>query len=281
MGSQSRIRAHSFVELKLMGACCGNDSEPVSKSIAQSKTSSTTQSIGLAGNDDEKTLNSEKKALHSRRNTSSKGITRLTMKFPHIRYSFKECKKVFVGNGDSERESVPLSEIKPLLISLGANESQLTEDEIARIVDIANLDGDDNIDFKEFLIAAAIGCFLKDVDNENNKNMDDNFLKIRKGFLVAKEAFSYIDEDGSGEIDFDELKQAFSSMKYNDDLIEERFKELDFDGDKNIEFPEFVWGITAWVGMGNGDDDETYDDEYINTEANRVSIDATNTNIEP
>merc|ERR1712228_294162 len=278
---ESRIRAHSFVELKLMGACCGNDSEPVSKSIAQSKTSSTTQSIGLAGNDDEKTLNSEKKALHSRRNTSSKGITRLTMKFPHIRYSFKECKKVFVGNGDSERESVPLSEIKPLLISLGANESQLTEDEIARIVDIANLDGDDNIDFKEFLIAAAIGCFLKDVDNEN-KNMDDNFLKIRKGFLVAKEAFSYIDEDGSGEIDFDELKQAFSSMKYNDDLIEQRFKELDFDGDKNIEFPEFVWGITAWVGMDDDDalDIDNFEDEDVNTEANRVSID-NSTNYEP
>lgn len=262
----------------LASMCCGaedNDQKQMGHSIEQSATQSTTQSINLAG---DRKKSSDKS--HSRRNTSSKGITRLTMKFPHIRYSFKECKKVFVGNGDSERESVPLSEIKPLLISLGANESQLTEDEIARIVDIANLDGDDNIDFKEFLIAAAIGCFLKDVDNEN-KNMDDNFLKIRKGFLVAKEAFSYIDEDGSGEIDFDELKQAFSSMKYNDDLIEERFKELDFDGDKNIEFPEFVWGITAWVGMGNGDDDETYDDEDINTEANRVSIDATNTNIEP
>merc|ERR1712228_424733 len=122
----------------------------------------------------------------------------------------------------------------------------------ARIVDIANLDGDDNIDFKEF--------------------------------LVAKEAFSYIDEDGSGEIDFDELKQAFSSMKYNDDLIEQRFKELDFDGDKNIEFPEFVWGITAWVGMDDDDalDIDNFEDEDVNTEANRVSIDNTNTsNMEP
>merc|ERR1712154_375546 len=150
------------------------------------------------------------------------------------------------------------------------DESQLSEDEIARIIKIANLDGDDQIDFKEFLIAAAIGCFLKE---DEPSNADAHFLKIRKGFLVAKEAFSYIDEDGSGEIDFDELKQAFSSMKYNDDLIEERFKELDFDGDKNIEFPEFVWGITAWVGMGDKDfEDEEFEDEDANTEMNRVSI---------
>ena len=251
-----------------MGSCCGNDSD--SKPISQSKSSPTTQSIGLSGTDDEKSQNSEKKALHSRRNTSSKGITRLTMKFPHIRYSFKECKKVFNGGSDSERESVPLSEVKPLLISLGADESQLSDDEIARIVATANLDGDDNIDFKEFLIAAAIGCFLK---AENEANSDPNFAKIRKGFLVAKEAFSFIDEDGSGEIDFDELKMAFSSMKYNDDLIEERFKELDFDGDKTIEFPEFVWGIAAWVGMDEDDSFDNFDDEDVNTEANRVSID--------
>merc|ERR1712154_250960 len=185
--------------------------------------------------------------------------------------SFGECKKVF-----GKREEVPLSEVKPLLISLGADESELTADEISRITATANLDGDDNIDFKEFLIAAAIGCFLKE---ENEANGDEKFAKIRKGFLVAKEAFSFIDEDGSGEIDFDELKMAFSSMKYNDDLIEQRFKELDFDGDKAIEFPEFVWGITAWVGMDDDDNFDEYGDEDANTEANRVSMDATHTDL--
>ncbi len=34
-----------------------------------------------------------------------------------------------------------------------------------------------------------------------------------------------------------------------DDLIMERLRELDFNGDKSIEFPEFVWGLSAWVGM--------------------------------
>ena len=66
----------------------------------------------------------------------------------------------------------------------------------------------------------------------------------------------------------------------------ERLKELDFNGDKTIEFPEFVWGITAWVGMdpdGDDIDENMFDDE--NTEANtgdaqspkhRLSIDNEN-----
>ena len=113
------------------------------------------------------------------------------------------------------------------------------------------------MDFKEFLIAVAVGCFLKADPSQENAY----FLRIRKGFEAVQLAFGKIDKDGSGEIDFVELKEAFLAMK-EDELVEERLKELDFNGDKNIEFPEFVWGLCAWVGMDEGDDDEMgLDDE--------------------
>eukprot|EP00483_Globobulimina_turgida_P001631 UN01633 len=197
-------------------------------------------------------------------------MTRLTMKFPHIRYSFKECKKVFKSCAGS-RDFITKNEVKPLLIELGASPSELTDEEITRIINTANLDGDENIDFKEFLIAAAIGCFLNE-HNIDHQQQSENFKKIRTGFLVAKEAFDFIDVDASGEIDFEELKHAFSAMK-SDDLINERLKELDFNGDKSIEFPEFVWGITAWVGMDPDGDDINEDDfDDANTEANTGAV---------
>eukprot|EP01083_Nonionella_stella_P014839 41547_1 len=251
-----------------MGACCpsGNDNNgETTQSIEQSKTQ--TQSINI---NDKKSKNSTKDK-HSRRNTSTKGMTRLTMKFPHIRYSFKECKKVFKSCTGSSRDCITKNEVKPLLVKLGASEMELTDNEITRIIETANLDGDNNIDFKEFLIAAAVGCFLNE-HNINHEIQSDEFKKIRKGFLVAKEAFDFIDNDGSGEIDFEELKQAFSAMKH-DDLIVERLKELDFNGDKTIEFPEFVWGITAWVGMDPDDEDvdeDVFDD--VNTELNKHNV---------
>ena len=76
-----------------------------------------------------------------------------------------------------------------------------------------------------------------------------------------KNAFDQIDTDGSGEIEFEELKTAFLSMK-NDDLLHERLKELDFNGDKTIAFSEFIYGFSAWVGMDNDfNDEESYDHE--------------------
>jgi len=112
------------------------------------------------------------------------------------------------------------------------------------------------------LIAAAVGCFLKhETDGQSNE-----FLTIRKGFEVAQEAFNKIDRDGSGRIDFEELQAAFLAMK-QDDLIYERLRELDFNGDKTIEFPEFVWGISAWVGMDDSDQNDDITERNSQTNA--------------
>jgi len=244
-----------------MGAsCCGVEREDgnhlqVVQSIETTKSDSTTQSIGLSNEAGTKSPNDQPK--HSRRHTSTKGMTRLTMKFPHIRYSFRACKRVF---DEAQQEKVNTAEVRPLLVKLGASVSILDDAEIERIVKTANLDNDDGIDFREFLIAAAIGCFLHDQIDFTAQS--EEFQKVRKGFVVAKEAFDFIDTDKSGEIDFEELKTAFSAMKTDDETVQARFDELDFNKDKNIEFPEFVYGITVWVGMDeNGDMDEDFADE--------------------
>ena len=180
----------------------------------------------------------------------------IAIKFPHIKQSFIACRGVFDKHSNALPDSpdtkfVYKTDVKKLLIELGGRESDLTDEEVDRIIKTANLDGDEKIDFKEFLIAAAVGCFLgHDVNGQSPE-----FLKIRRGFAVAQEAFNKIDKDGGGTIDFDELKTAFLAMK-QDDLILERLKELDFNGDKSVEFPEFVWGLSAWVGMDVDEDDE-------------------------
>ena len=67
------------------------------------------------------------------------------------------------------------------------------------------------------------------------------------------------DADGSGEIDFDELKEAFLTASQGGELAEARMKELDFNGDNDISLPEFIYGISSWVGMD--DDVEEHVDE--------------------
>jgi Ca2+-binding EF-hand superfamily protein len=186
-------------------------------------------------------------------------MTRLAMQFPHIRKSFRSCKQVFdICAG--ERGHISVNEVRPLLIQLGARDETLSDEEIERIVHTSDLSSDNQLDFREFLIAAAVGCFLRPMDEDSR--LSPEFVSNRKGFAVAREAFDAIDEDSSGEIDYEELKIAFLAMKHgsqDDELTQARLNELDFNGDRAIEFPEFVWGIIAWVGMdSDGDDDSEY-----------------------
>merc|ERR1719203_265275 len=126
--------------------CCPPDRqepEQVIQSIETTKTDSTTKSIGLSNESSAKSPDKQ----HARRHTATKGMTRLTMKFPHIRYSFRACKRVF---DEAQQDKVSTAEVRPLLVKLGASTEMLDDAEIERIVATANLDGDSGIDFREF-----------------------------------------------------------------------------------------------------------------------------------
>ncbi|ETO11379.1 hypothetical protein RFI_25996 [Reticulomyxa filosa] len=181
--------------------------------------------------------------------------------------SFRAIQEVFNKHA-GDQKWIPKSAVKPILIELGAKPEELTDEIINEIIKTSNLDGDEKIEFKEFLIACAVGLFLKN----SGENQSPQFQEIREGFLVVRQAFDKIDEDKSEEIDFEELRGAFLSMK-QDDLINERLKELDFNGDKTIEFPEFVYGMCAWVGMGGSDEDEIVDPEVLSPQLNNKFFD--------
>lgn len=57
-----------------------------------------------------------------------------------------------------------------------------------------------------------------------------------------RECFALIDEDGSGAIDVDEMRTAFSflGVAMSQKEVEEMFAEVDEDGSGEIEFDEFI-----------------------------------------
>ncbi|ETO23607.1 hypothetical protein RFI_13573 [Reticulomyxa filosa] len=184
-------------------------------------------------------------------------------------------KKIEVFNKHAEGEKwIAKTSVKKMLIELGANPEDLTESKVDEIIKVSNLGGNEKIEFREFLIACAVGLFLR----KGGEHHSTRFQEIREGFLVffekivVRHAFEQIDENKSEEIDFEELKSAFLSMR-EDDLIQERLKELDFNGDKTIEFPEFVYGMCAWVGMSGDDADDIEDPESLSPQVNNKNFD--------
>jgi len=248
-------------------------------------------------------------------------------------------------------DEISLDKLSEVLHAISGGRRHFTDEEVRALFKTADLDGNKTISFREFLIAVALGYFLKEQpeDEEKDKEHDDakqqadktdeeetrsleeemaagssvavdatekiseekpeghaadsrkpssdattdavsspavvassslpspsptlpassssvasasvpvpapllpasDFASIARGFRVIQKAFRDIDTDGSNSVDVSELKKALfaTSQTKDQSLLELRFKELDFDGDGDIYFPEFLYGFVSWVGF--------------------------------
>ena len=88
------------------------------------------------------------------------------------------------------------------------------------------------------------------------------FVEIQRGFRVVYRAFQDMDQDGSGGVDSEELKNALfaaTNLKNDKEILEMRFKELDFDASGEVDLAEFVYAMTSWVGLMDEEDGATDD----------------------
>jgi len=77
----------------------------------------------------------------------------------------------------------------------------------------------------------------------------------RKKYLTDKKlriAFDFFDKDGSGKIDFSELKQVMGNKKklVSDQVFMDIIKEVDEDGDMEVSFFEFSNMMEKLVKVG-------------------------------
>lgn len=85
-----------------------------------------------------------------------------------------------------------------------------------------DIDGNGAIDYTEFVMATM---------NENNIVTNDKL----------QQAFKMFDKDGSGSITADEIKEVLGfDSSINKKIIDDIIKEVDENGDGEIQFDEFV-----------------------------------------
>jgi len=78
--------------------------------------------------------------------------------------------------------------------------------------------------------------------------LNEKYDDIMLAFKVVRDMFLQIDVDKSGEITLEELQKAFTGLG-NAKLCQQRMKELDFNNDRLISYPEFCVGISVWAGF--------------------------------
>lgn len=166
-------------------------------------------------------------------------LSQLALKFPLIRHSAQILRVTFdkfkVG------DKVPNNQLGAALTYLVRRDAW-TEAQLNAIFTERSPSG---VAFKPFVVAVAAGFFLKEDVGD-----DENLQAIQTGFSVVQKIFAKIDDDNSGEVQLSELK-AVLGARDGDELLEKRMAELDVNGDGDVEFTEFLYGILSWVGLGD------------------------------
>ncbi|OMO87356.1 hypothetical protein CCACVL1_09112 [Corchorus capsularis] len=142
----------------------------------------------------------------------------------------KGLKQMFNNIDTDGSGTITLEELRAGLARLG---SKLTESEIKQLMDAADVDKSGTIDYIEFITATM---------HRHRLEIEDNIAK----------AFQYFDQDGSGFITRDELRQAMTEYGMGDEAtIDEIIEDVDTDKDGRINYDEFV----AMMKRGTQDGD--------------------------
>jgi calcium-dependent protein kinase len=100
------------------------------------------------------------------------------------------------------------------------------EEEVKKIMENADTDGNGYIDFTEFMKA--------NLDRTKHLCLDN-----------LKTAFQTFDQDGNGTISLDELKSTLQSDLESDFELRELIREVDLDGDGEISWKEFATALST------------------------------------
>jgi len=144
-------------------------------------------------------------------------------------------------NGDG---SLSVREISLLLDSMNLTPRNRNEqEELATLINTADEDGSDRIEFNEFQV------FCQRVEERLNRlRFEDELQQALAMEFTAAElrdmrwVFDSLDKDMSGNLDAAELCECFSLMGQNvkRDEFSVFFKDLDTDGDGELDFKEFL-----------------------------------------
>jgi Ca2+-binding EF-hand superfamily protein len=115
-----------------------------------------------------------------------------------------------------------LHELQEVMRKLGQNP---TDDELKEMISSVDVNGDNEIDFNEFL--SLMKSRISELDADPDKELRD--------------AFDVFDSDRSGFIDRKELKKLMKKLgqALSDEELDAMMEEVDANGDGEISFDEF------------------------------------------
>ncbi len=205
-----------------------------------------------------------------------RNLNSILMKFPHIKEGFEQMRGVFDTVDTDGSGDIDFQEWCDAMKNHGLT-IDMPEKHQLNVWREADVDGNNLIDFKEFVVVMAF-LYLMDYvaldENQSGRLTDSQHArtlhlheKVRTSIDLVVDAFLFFDKDGDGRIKKDEVMRGLdtsygvSGKKHgvghpSSGIWKKRFAEMDCDHSGSISLKEFIFAFENWVGLDEAEEDE-------------------------
>ncbi|KAJ4969579.1 hypothetical protein NE237_016280 [Protea cynaroides] len=205
---------------------------------------------------EKKTVEAIKHRGASGKNTF-RSINSIIMRFPQFREELKNIKSMFEQCDEDSNGILDHEELKKCLSKL---QLQVTEKEMEELVHSCDFDGNEGMQFNEFIVLFCLIYLLMEPSRSSQTTSKMGSPQLDATFDTIVQAFLFLDKNGDGKLNKNDMVKALNEgtpwEKSPAHITKTRFKEMDWDKKGRISFKEFIFALTNWVGIDSDDERE-------------------------
>ncbi|KAL0362985.1 UNVERIFIED_CONTAM: putative calcium-binding protein CML21 [Sesamum calycinum] len=171
-----------------------------------------------------------------------KSFNSIILKFPKIDRSLRKCKATFEDFDEDGNGAIDRGELKRCFHKL---EISFTDEEVNDLFEACDINEDMGMKFNEFIVLLCLVYLLKEDPAAEHAKSRMGMLNLEATFETLVDAFVFLDKNKDGY----SRRTCFCFSE-----------EMDWDKNGMVNFKEFVFAFTRWVGIEEGDDDEGEND---------------------
>ncbi|MED6199074.1 putative calcium-binding protein cml21 [Stylosanthes scabra] len=187
--------------------------------------------------------------------SSVKSFNTILLKFPKIDESFRKCKAVFEQFDEDSNGVIDREELKK---SFSKMEISFTEEELNDLFEACDINEDMGMEFNEFIVLLCLVHLLTDDPAALHSKSRIGMPNLEATFETLVDAFVFLDKNKDGYVSRSEMVEAIneSGERSSGRIAMKRFEEMDWDQNGMVNFKEFLFAFTRWVGIEDEEDEE-------------------------
>ncbi|KAI3456746.1 hypothetical protein Pfo_013409 [Paulownia fortunei] len=186
-----------------------------------------------------------------------KSFDSIILKFPKIDESLRKCKAAFEDFDEDGNGAIDPQELKHCFHKLEIN---FTDEEINDLFEACDINENMGMKFNEFIVLLCLVYLLKEDPTAQHAKSCMGMPNLEATFETLVDAFVFLDKNKDGYVSKNEMVDAInettSGERSSGRIAMKRFEEMDWDKNGMVNFKEFLFALTHWVGIEDIDDDE-------------------------